>query len=301
LQVDGRSVQLRILAETARLLAGEPVEAMVCDDRTIALDAGVHRVTAPGGPSGFHVDRVVLASGANARSGRVEPRPTATVTTSDRLSRHVVVDDCPDGCWLVLGEGFHTSWSAETDAGDLGDPQLVDGGFNGWWIPPSSGPTEVTVRWTAQRPLDIALVLTVVAVLACIALAVVDRRRTVPDTVPVAALEFPGGRTPRPILVGAGLAWVVLAVLLVGPRWGLLALLGAAALVASGRPRLAGLVTAGIVATIGAVIVWVVRDERPWPDAGWPVRFEWLHRWGLFAAVTLLVTVAAGLDRRPRE
>jgi arabinofuranan 3-O-arabinosyltransferase len=65
-----------------------------------------------------------------------------------------------------------------------------------------------------------------------------------------------------------------------------------------------GVVTAGVVATTGVVMVWVVHDERPWPDAGWPARFEWLHRWGLFAAVSLLVTLAAALsDRRsaPRD
>jgi arabinofuranan 3-O-arabinosyltransferase len=295
LQIDGRAVLLRVFAEAAELLAGAPVEAMVCGDDAVALDAGVHRLTAPGMP-GIHVDRVVLASGANPAS--VEPRPTATVISSDRLSRRVVVDDCPDGCWLVLGEGFHASWSARTDAGDLGDPQLVDGGFNGWWIAPSDGPTEVTLRWTAQWPLDVGLLLTVVAVLACIVLAAFDRRREPVAATAVAAVEFPGGREPRPVLVVTGLAWIVAALLLVGPRWALLAVAGAAALVAVGRPRAVGLVTAGIVSTIGAVIVSVVRDERPWPDAGWPARFEWLHRWGLFAAVTLLVTVAAGIGAR---
>ncbi len=64
-------------------------------------------------------------------------------------------------------------------------------------------------------------------------------------------------------------------------------------LVGLGRPRLAGLVTMGIVAVIGAVIVWVVLDERPFPNAGWPARFEWLHGLGLFAAVSLVVTIAA--------
>ncbi len=49
---------------------------------------------------------------------------------------------------------------------------------------------------------------------------------------------------------------------------------------------------------IGAVVVRVVRTERPLPDAGWPVRFERLHGLGLFAAVTLGVTLAAGWPPR---
>ena len=28
------------------------------------------------------------------------------------------------------------------------------------------------------------------------------------------------------------------------------------------------------------IVVDVVRTERPWPDAGWPARFEWLHGLG---------------------
>jgi arabinofuranan 3-O-arabinosyltransferase len=86
--------------------------------------------------------------------------------------------------------------------------------------------------------------------------------------------------------------WVVLAAVLIGPGWALAAAVAAAVLVvALGRPRLAGLVTIGILVVIGAVVVRVVRTERPWPDAGWPVRFEWLHGLGLFAAVSLAVTV----------
>ena len=43
------------------------------------------------------------------------------------------------------------------------------------------------------------------------------------------------------------------------------------------------------------VMVWVVRDERPFAGAGWPIRFEWLHGLGLFVAVSL----TAGAIGRP--
>ena len=62
----------------------------------------------------------------------------------------------------------------------------------------------------------------------------------------------------------AAAAWVVAAALFVGWGWALVAAAAAAVLVVGlGRPRLAGMVTIGIVAVIGAVIVWVVLDERP--------------------------------------
>ena len=84
--------------------------------------------------------------------------------------------------------------------------------------------------------------------------------------------------------------------MLVGFGWALVAGVAAAVLVvALGRPRLAGLVTVGILVTIGAVITDVVRSERPFPNAGWPSRFDWLHGLGLFAAVCL---AAAGRGRQ---
>ena len=93
----------------------------------------------------------------------------------------------------------------------------------------------------------------------------------------------------------AAAVWVVAAMLFVGPGWGLVAAVAAGVLVLiAGRPRLAGAVTMAIVGLIGIVMVRVVQTERPWPDAGWPSRFEWLHDLGLFAAVSLaLVGFAA--------
>ncbi len=55
--------------------------------------------------------------------------------------------------------------------------------------------------------------------------------------------------------------------------------------------------TVGILAFSAVVVVYVVRTDQPFPNAGWPVRFEWLHGLGLFAAVSLL-PAAAGWPRR---
>ncbi len=194
-----------------------------------------------------------------------------------------------------------TDGPRRTDAGDLGEPQLVDGGFNGWRIPPSDGPTEVRLHWSAQTPLTIALLITLLAVIGCIVLAVLDRKRVPIPIPPAARFEFPGRREPRRVMVVAGVIWIVAAIVLIGPQWGLLAAAGALVLVVLPRPRLAGVVAAVILGTIGAVIVVVVLDERPFPNAGWPARFEWLHPWGLFAAVSLAVTAAAGISAPSRN
>ena len=57
----------------------------------------------------------------------------------------------------------------------------------------------------------------------------------------------------------------------------------------------------GILVVMGAVVASVVRREHPYPDAGWPVRFEWLHGLGLFAAVSLAVVAFAGRRTERRD
>jgi arabinofuranan 3-O-arabinosyltransferase len=299
--IDGAPLAVRVEASTAALIAGEAVTARPCADEVVRLGPGTHRVTtASGAPTGLQVDRIVLADArvADLPSGPATGGPVARVTSSGRTTRTVTVDGCPDGCWLVFGEGFHDAWSASTDAGDLGEPHLVDGGFNGWWIPPSNGPTVVDLRWTAQRSVTIALGLSALAVVAAIVLALLDRRREPAAELPPARFEFPGPREPLRSIVAAGATWVVAAGLLVGPGWALLGALGAIGLGLLGRPRLAGLVAIGIIVFIAVVVIFVVRDERPFPNAGWPARFQWLHGLGLFGAVSLL---PAAIGWRPRS
>ena len=214
------------------------------------------------------------------------------------MSRTAQIEGCRDGCWLVLGEGLNDAWSATADGADLGPPQLVDGGFNGWRIPPSDGPVAVVMQWTAQGPQTIALLISAVGVLGCFAIAALDRRCTATAAVPVA--RFATGEAPVPDRtrwIAAGV-WVVATAVLVGVGWALLAAVaGAVLIVHLGRPRLAGVLTIGLLVVIGLVVVRVVQREHPFPNAGWPARFEWLHGLGLFAAVTLVVSAFAG-DRR---
>ena len=305
ISIDGQPFPVRIQGTPAQLLAGETASAEACDGSALLLDAGTHRIeTAPGAQSGLQVDRIVLDGPRPDEEGGFAPFPGATVTSSGRLDRTVTVDGCPDGCWLVLGEGFHDSWSARTaDGDDLGPPTMVDGGFNGWWIPPADQPTVVTVQWTSQRPLTIALVLSVIAIVACIVIAVLDRRRRpAGPRVRPARFEFPGQPAARPALVAGAAVWIVSAGLLVGPEWALVAAVGSAILLAlARRPRLAGLVTLGALSFIAAAIIWIQRTQHTAANAAWPARFERVHSLGLFAAVSLLPAAAGWPWRRARR
>jgi arabinofuranan 3-O-arabinosyltransferase len=121
----------------------------------------------------------------------------------------------------------------------------------------------------------------------------------VPVVAPASFARWPDTVPRRRRWIAAG-TWVVAAVVFVGPGWGLLAAIAALALVVVlGRPRLAGVLAAGILALMALAVVWIVWRQHPYPNAGWPVRFERIHGLGLFAAVSLGVVTFAGSPGRP--
>jgi hypothetical protein len=44
------------------------------------------------------------------------------------------------------------------------------------------------------------------------------------------------------------------------------------------------------------IVLVVVREDRPYPNAGFPVRFEWLHPWTLFGIVLLTCSALTRTD-----
>ena len=44
-----------------------------------------------------------------------------------------------------------------------------------------------------------------------------------------------------------------------------------------------------VIAVPALIVTYIVRSESPFPGAGWPIRFEWLHPWTLLG-VALLVS-----------
>ena len=130
-------VPVRVAGSVAAAFDGSALETTTCVD-TVTLESGTVAVTGQQDRrSGLQVDRLVLG-GADARAdaARSSDGPTATVVESDRLDRTITVENCSEGCWLIVGEGHHPSWQAASTAGSLGPSQLIAGGFNGWWIPP---------------------------------------------------------------------------------------------------------------------------------------------------------------------
>lgn len=303
LAIDGEPVGVSYTAETAELLAGEALDVELCDAPT-SLGVGEHElIAASTAPSGLQIDRVTFVeAGAEPDVGNPSDVLVPDVVSSSSRQRVVEVPPCPDGCWIVLGEGFNTAWAATSDGESLADPLLVDGNANGWYLQPSNATRTVTMSWTAQRPVTIGLALSLLSVLGLVALVVLDRRRGGSASTTTNAA--------RPVLMPAGANWsrsagvatvvstVGASALLIGWGWALTAAVALVPAVILRRPRIAGWIGVTIVLGVGAIVTEVVRSERPYPNAGWPLRFEWLHGWTLLGVVLITCATLFADDAR---
>jgi arabinofuranan 3-O-arabinosyltransferase len=304
LDVDGAAASFRFTLDLAALDDAPSVLAEPCGDAdAIEFDAGTHRLSAVGG-GGFTVDQVVLSDTAGAADAPAPVSPSARVVDDATRARTILVDDCPDGCWLVYGEGFNEAWSASVGGADLGEPVLVDGGFNGWWLSGSDGTIEVRVEWTRQGALDIALGLSALGALAALALALLGRprRNRLPDGPERATPDFAGQElfepSPRGIryLIVLGGSWFVLAGLLVAPVWALTALPVVGAALLARRRRLPELVALVLLALLAANVVAREYRNKPPANGAWPAGFDSLHHWAVLAVVAALVAAVVADD-----
>lgn len=303
--VDGAAVGLRVTGTVEDAFSGSALQVTPCGDGagSLTLEAGTHDVIGQHSRrGGLQIDRIVLAAGADAHAAGAAAGdaaaddtagPTATVIDQGRTARTIGVEGCADGCWLIVGEGHHPSWSAATAGGSLGPAVPISGGFNGWWIPPHDGDTlTVWVRWTAQAPLDVAIAVSVASAFVAVVLIVTDRRRR---RVPAASAPRWARLTDDGLRrsIAAGALWVALAALFVDGGWALWGLAGGAIVVVTRRIRLAGLVAVAAVGRIAVDVVITVWRDAPPATPGFPLLFEDLHRLGLFAAVALAVSALA--------
>lgn len=315
LLVDGSPVGLFLDDSAfAALAAGRPVEVRTCDDATVRLGAGSHRLeTVTGAETAVDVDRVVLAE-AGARASDIAARRDTAVSLEPhrtRTSRSVSVPPCPEGCWLVLGEGFNTEWRAEWDDRAAETPTPVSGGMNGWWLPPDDAARAVTIRWDAQRPVTVALLGSGLSVIACAVLVVRRRRTPAPSS---AAVDGPSPVLPRTHLCrrgtgrvfplswatptlsrGASLALAVATMFVAGavvsPQGALAAVPAAVALLVLRRPRVLPVLAAALLGGLYLLVAARQLSSGFPPDAGWPVRFDDLHRLGMLSVALLAVGV----------
>jgi arabinofuranan 3-O-arabinosyltransferase len=339
LTVDGAPVPIRVTGSVADASAGRPLSVDRCDPSTgsassspLALERGQHVLrSALGLDTGVDLDGMVLGSEAGgaplalgARGtvpSAAEPTggtPKVEVTSSGRTSMKLHVTGADKPFWLVLGESHNRGWVASADGHDLGKGKLVNGYANGWRVDPKNARTlDVTLTWTPQRTVWIALAISGLTMLLCTALALglLSRRRARRaepardvDEAPafrsplVAAGTRPRGLVAAPTAVGAGLV----AAALIKPLPGLL--VGLLVLAALVRPRWRVVLAIGAPLALGIAGLYVLLEqtlnEYP-PVFEWPTFFDRVHVLGWLAvaliAADALVEVVRTRRRRPGE
>ena len=301
--IDGRVIEASIEIVESGWLDGEPIGMVACEP-TLRLDAGDHLLQSSIATAPITLDRIVLDDGVGAAVERATAAPQVVVTSSGSFDRTVQVGPCLDGCWLILGEGVNQAWSAVGPDGNLGAPVTIDGGFNGWWVPPTDGAIPIELHWTAQWPFLWALTASVLAVGVAIGLIRREWHRLDRATAPVqgagpAWSSGPAGALPPRRAVLIATLWAVTAAVVIGPQWALCCLLGGATLLVLRRHRVVELTALASLLVVAAGVVLRERRSAPPPNGAWPGVFESLHGLGMFAVVCVIVAAVVADDADP--
>ena len=212
----------------------------------------------------------------------VPPSPAVRVDHEGRVGYRLTVAPAARPYWLVLSQSYNAGWQANAKGlPALGPSTLVNGYANGWLVEPAASrhgePVHVTLRWTPQRRVWIAIAISLLAMFVAVGVIIVAmRRRRAPaarrDGVAEAdwslapAGTWPGwAATVASGVAMGGVAWFVAGV------WA--APIVGAAVIVSMRWRHARAVVALLpAALIGLVGLYIAADQiRSHP----PSIFEW--------------------------
>jgi hypothetical protein len=254
--------------------------------------------TTNGFATGLDIDRLVLRSPAAGSVLAPTPPPSPAVRVRDegRTRLAVDVDGAQPGTpfWLVLGQSHSEGWRAALDKTNLGTPTLVNGFANGWLVEPPAGQFTIDLEWRPQRWVWLAIAVSALANLLCLALAILSRPELAGDTRRVPPLRLlPQVRMGVVgVVVVFGLVVATPAVVVVGG-----ATTAAAAWVPPTR-RYIRAFPALLVATAGSYVA-IQQWRYDYPAAfEWPIHFSRVHQIGWMAIVVLVgITVVDGLAR----
>ncbi|HEX6421414.1 MAG TPA: alpha-(1-_3)-arabinofuranosyltransferase family protein [Acidimicrobiales bacterium] len=323
LTVDGEPVPVRVIGPTEALLAGEPLPLTTCGGASVPLDGGQNDIEAAAGrDTGLAIDRLVLRSAAggeasapgsgtllaeSAAAGGERDRgddpgaPAVEVLDSTHDASTVRVTGAAPGepFWLVLGQSHNAGWTATVAGESLGEPVLVDGFANGWLVTPTDDTFEVDLRFAPQRRVDLAIVLSALAALACLGLALRRPRPVVhaPSSLAepyssVLAFRYDGALPTRRVAVWTGAGVGLLGFVLAGPGVGLA--VGLAAGIGARHEtfrRYVLLASPLALAVCAAYVLYIQARWDPEPSLDWPTEMHRVHPLGWLAVLLLLADV----------
>ena len=358
LKIDGRPVWLRISGTVgaAEKLQGLTVSGCGPDAKGIVLGPGAHTLDAAWGKiTGWDLDRLVLDSApggaalAPLADGSTAPAPgtigtaktasPATVTVrvleSSATSAKLEVQGASGPFWLVLGESLNAGWQATGPGGrSLGEPQLIDGYANGWYVmPPRSGSFVVTLEFGPQRIVTPAILVSGATLAVCLLVGFVpfgpirrrtrrrrahaadgraveqagDPQRLIVNGSPILGSPFASSKS-RPTLLTciiAAAACGAVTILVLPPQWaspiaGATTVAVIAALCWPRARSLLSLAAVGCIAAAGAVTVFEQARHHYQPSSGWPHNFETAGVLAFIAVVALATDTAVELARHHR-
>ena len=212
LTIDGQPVDLAVQGSAQGALDNGDMQVVPCgpDAKGITLAPGTHVVQSAAGhstTSGWNLNQLVLDSApgggaASAPSGssltatQAGPAPHVTVTSTHVDSQSARVQGASSPFELVFGQSINSGWHAVATPGagaargahpvDLGTPRLVDGFANGWDVTAADlhalgGSTfTVTLRWTPQTEVWLALGASAATLLLCLLLVFLPERWRAP-------------------------------------------------------------------------------------------------------------------------
>jgi len=321
---DGTTVPVRVVGTVEDALSRRPLRIEPCGTALDLPQGTSSLVAAPGATTGWDVDLLALSSaegggpGTDTLAARPDdgPVPPATkVRRTGRLSYRYTVTGATEPYWLVLGQSFSDGWSARTSDGtSLGAPTLVNGYANGWYVDPTKDGADLTVdvAWTPQRTVWVALGLSALGVLLCLALLLLSPVRGAgrpvrKSRIPVVAPEVRGPFTPDggPVPTGTALlgTLAVGAVAVVAVPWWAAVPVAVVAFVALraryGQVLLRAAVLGTLTLAFGFVVAKQLRNDYR-VDFEWMNAFEVVHAPTMAAVALLVADPFVALLRRTR-
>jgi len=357
--IDGRPISVAVVGSAANALANGEMTLVPCgpDAGGITLGPGQHVVLTSLGHStatGWNVDQLTLDSAPGAGPGSAAafgslaatqpgPAPSVRVIGQTSTSEQLQVTGVTGPFELVLGESVNQGWKAVASPQSFGGPppkgsrslilgpsQLVDAFANGWPVTAAdlsslgavrTGVFTISLTWTPQEQVWEGLIVSALALLLCLGIALFPlrrflRRRSAAAAVPLGDMTLPAsphdddspllaapwrGRGTRPTwwavaVVAAATGGVAGAV----TTWRLGAVVAVAAAAALSLRWLRGLLTLGAVGFVTAAGTVVVVGKATGTTQ--PNLASWLVWIALVALAADAVVATARMwrpERRP--
>ncbi|MCB0976291.1 MAG: DUF3367 domain-containing protein [Acidimicrobiales bacterium] len=314
LTLDGKPLPVSISGSSVDAQAGRPLDVKLCDSDAVRLTAGDHELDARAGvDNGLDIDQLVIdssgtggAGSTRGSGGTTDSVPRVEVSHEGRDSSTMRISGLEPGkpVWVILGQSFSDGWKATVEGGpDLGAPKLVDGFANGWFVTPESSSIVVRTEFVPQKRVDIALVLSALALVVTLFLAL--RRPSVAGPVDAAdgSVALDAGQ-PTGLRTGVVVAIATAAVVFLVSTPIVAVGIGVAAGLASVRSgwrRFMHLLPAALLMASVAVALWIdVRDDVP-AGIEWVTTIEPAHPVAMAAVCALAADQVVDLLWRRRR